>query len=1384
MAKFNEPQDPSDAETVIGESVTSTSPARPPRSKTGLPDNLPRLGARFGGDDGARFELVEMLGRGGMGTVFLARDRLLERPVAVKFIIHPEYYLPQDERVALFKQEARATARLNHEGIVRVFDLGTYLRMPFLVMEYLEGQALSSIMKHQRLDALRATRIMADVARGLAHAHRTGIVHRDLKPSNIFIVKDSRAKILDFGLATVVRGPGSTQRSAQANVSVVAGTPRYMSPEQWRGEPQDGRTDLWALGMIFFELLTGRTPVESKKIAAIRDGTISDRPLPSVRQLRPDLPLEADALVSRALSKDVAERFVTADEFLDAIVGLEVVLSRILRTSSQATIGEATRAVITQRRVSLVSFGLSNLATLSAELDLENVSEILANYFDIGRTVVRQLEGTLVSSAGGRMLACFGYPVAHEDSAQRAVRAAFLVSEAVQGLRKHSSANLALKIGIHTGTVLVGGGLDSGEPPVLQGEAPELTSWIERQARPGQILISATTAASTSWLLELESLGLHTPEGSAHSIETFRVVGQTPAMSRFDQSARAGLTPMVGREREMMALRKLWTEAEAGRGQFAIVSGEAGIGKSRLTQSLKEHIGQQTSTQLTGQCWSYFQHAAFHPLIEVADCAIGTSGNDSAAVKLSKLEALLERLQLDPGEHSALLASFLSIPASGAVRPIALSPDMLRLRFIDSLTALIIRLAAEGPTLLLIEDGHWSDASTQDLLTALLDRMVGARLLVVVTCRPQSAPAFPNRAHLHQLQLDRLPPEATAALVANASRGRVLPADMVSALVERADGIPLFVEELTRMMVDTWRLEEASEAPRIDNQAIVRSIPQTLNELLVARLDQLPGTGKEVAQLGAVLGREFSFDLIDRCSHVERDRLRGGLMQLVDADLIRHQESPAGARYAFKHALVQDAAYHSLLRSQRRVHHQRVAETLEREFGELAEQQPELLAHHFLEAGAALKALPYLERAGQRAVQRSAHSDAITHYRTAIDLVAAGEDSADLARKELSLRLALGAPLMAKKGYAHADVEANYARALELSRGLGDDSQVFLSTLGLWQFSLVGGRIALGVELGGQLMAQAQAARDDVSIMLAHRSLATSLMLSADLERACEHTAAGLKLYDPEKHGKLGFKFGHDPGVVHGLYRAIILWLLGRGDEALEASSNALTLSEELKHPMSIAFALCYSGVVENMRGEYAQARRHATAGRDLSADHQLALWLAMNTIVIGWADCGLGEPRGNDIMADGIAALIRTGAKASLTLFDSAQAWGLLRMGRHEEALRVVNRAQALVHQTGEVFYKAELSRLNGEALLSESSTETHESERCFREALEVARQQKARAFELRAAVSLARLLVKTGRPADALATLEPVHGQFRQGFNTADLVAANELIGKLQTA
>ena len=1383
MSKHNERKESSDGETAIGADVAGTSPAPPSRSRDGLSDNLPRLGARFGGDDGARFELVELLGRGAMGSVFFARDRLLERPVAIKFVIHANWDIPRDEMAALFKQEARATARLSHEGIVRVFDLGTYLGTPFLVMEYLEGQALSSLMAHEHLDALRATRIMADVARGLAHAHRTGIVHRDLKPSNIFIVKNSRAKILDFGIATVLRGPGVSTGSGRTHVSGVVGTPRYMSPEQWRGEPQDGRTDLWALGMIFFELLTGRAPIESKDLTAIRDAILSDDPIPSVTQLRPDLPKEAAALVSRALTKDVAKRFATGDEFLDAIVGLEAVLSRMLRSSAPTMSAEAGRAVTTQRQVSLVSVGLSNVAALSDELDPEGVSEILSNYFDTCRTVVRQLEGTIVSSAGSRMVACFGYPIAHEDNAQRAVRAAFLVSEAIQSLRRHSSANMHLKIGIHSGTVLVGAGSENAAP-VFQGEAPELTSWIERHAAPDQILISAATAVSTSWLLDLESLGLKTPDGSAQPIEIFRVVGQKPATSRFDQSARAGLTPMVARESEMIALQRLWSEAEAGLGQFAIVSGEAGIGKSRLAESVKDHIIQQAGRQLTGQCWSYFQHAAFHPLVEVANSAIGASGNDSPAVKLSKLEALLARLRLDPDEHLAPLANFLSIAEGGGVRPISLSPDLFRLRLINSLTAVIIGLAAERPTLLLIEDGHWSDASTQELLTTLLDGMVDVRLLVLVTCRPQFGSAFPGRAHLHHLQLDRLPPEATAALVANASRGRVLPADMVSVLIERTDGVPLFVEELTRMMVDTWRFEEASAASRVDNQAIVRSIPQTLSELLAARLDQLPGIGKEVAQLGGVLGREFSYELIERCAHLERDELRAGLMQLVDADLIRHQENPAGARYVFKHALVQDAAYHSLLRGQRRSHHQRVAETLEREFGELAEQQPELLAHHFLEAGAAAKALPYLVKAGQRAVQRSAHSDAITHYRKAIDLVAAGENSADRPRQELSLRLALGAPLMAKNGYAHPDVESNYARALELSRGLGDDAQVFLSTLGLWQFSLVGGRTAVGVELGGQLMARAQAAGDATSIMLAHRSLATSLMLSADLERACEHTAAGLQLYDREKHGKLGFKFGHDPGVVHGLYRALILWLLGRGDEALESSTKALALAEELKHPMSIAFALCYAAVVENMRGEYAQAQRHAAAGRELSAQHQLALWLALNTITVGWAECGLREPSGNDTMAEGIAALIRTGAKASLTLFLSAQAWGLLRMNRHDEALQVVTRGQAFVDQTGELFYKSELVRLKGEALLSVSPAQTDDSEHCFREALEVARQQKARVFELRAAVSLARLLLKTGRGAEALAMLESIKRQFSQGFNASDLAEANELLVKLQTA
>jgi predicted ATPase/class 3 adenylate cyclase len=1340
-------------------------------------DYLPEMGTRVGGEDGHRFELVDLLGRGAMGAVFLARDHLLERTVAVKFIIHSRAHASRDEVVELFRQEARTTARLNHENIMQVFDLGTWNDTPFLVMEHMVGQSLDSLVHEgEPFDALRATHVIADIARALAHAHRAGIVHRDLKPSNIFILKNGRAKILDFGVATITRAQGPSSSA------MIAGTPLYMSPEQWRGEQQDGRADLWAAGMLFFELLTGRRPTDERDFRHIRAQMLSPEPLRSVRDLRPELPEEANALVGRALSKDKEERFASADEFLDAVVGLEMVLRRALRAASHSDQSADVPPRASQRQVTLVSFRLVRLASLAEELDLEAFADLCAGFFESGRTVVRQLEGAVVSAAGGHLLAGFGYPVAHEDDAQRAVRAALLVIEGVRGIARQIGANAAVRVGVHTGAVLVGRDR-SEEGAILQGEAPEIAVWLSQTAEPDTIAVSARTAALTSWLFDISSLGTRTPGDGGAAMEVLRVDRQRPVASRFEQAALSGLTPLVGREADVAQLERLWAKTRAGKGQFVLVAGEAGIGKSRLVEELKDTIVGRAGTRLTGQCWPYFSNAAFHPLIEVAQRSMEIVPEDPPADKIHKLEKLLRTLGLPLHDHVPPLANLLSIPTGTAYPPLNLNPDMFKLRLLDSLSEVLLRSTEARPALLVIEDVHWSDESTQQLLGMLLDRIVNARLLVLLTFRPEYQHAWPPRAHLHRIDVTRLPSRVTAALVALASRGRSLPERVIAALVARTDGIPLFVEELTRMVVESWpSAAGGSEETAAPGDAVQFSIPATLHELLLARLDRLAGAGKDVAQLGAVLGREFTFKLIERASHIDGDHLRGGLMQLVEAGLIRRQEHATGTLYVFKHALVQEAAYGSLLKTDRKRHHRRVAETIERDFTDVAAQQPELLAHHFAEAGAAEQATAYLDKAGARAVQRSAHTDAITHYQRAIALVDELPESEDRARSEVRLRLALGTPLMAVRGFAHADCEANYARAIALCRSLGDDSQVFPATLGLWQFSMVRGRLALSIDLGRTLLSQAEATRDRTSIMFAHRALGTSSLLVGDLVGGRDHTTRGLALYDPTEHGALWARFGHDPGVAHGLYRGWSLALLGHMDQAVAAARGALHLARSQQQPVSIAFALCYLCIIENHRGDFSSALAHADQAARVSADHSLALWAAMSRIQCGWALLGLGElERGSEVLREGVKGWMGTGAFTGVTFFGAVQAWGHLLRDRPADAERAIEEGTELENRNGEYFYRSELVRLRGEVIRAARPHAVAEAEAQYRKALEIADSQSAHTFAIKTAVSLGRLLADTGRGAEARALVESTNAWFTEGFDTVDLVTARAFVDQL---
>ncbi len=1128
-------ESPTGAESLV---ETSSPPSPDDAAGSGVASAFGRVAALrsgdfIGGADGNRFEIVQRLGAGAMGIVHLARDSALDRTVALKFITYNRANTSSAQLGELFKLEARLTARLAHENIVRIFDIGEEEGVPFLVMEHLEGRSLDSLLAREEWDALKATKVMTDVARGLAHAHKSGVVHRDLKPSNIFILKEGRAKILDFGLAGL-----SKLFSHDLSGAAAVGTPNYMPPEQWLGEPQDGRSDIWAAGVIFFEMLAGRAPFLAPSVEALRKLVTSPDPAPSLRQFRPDLPEEAERVVASAINKDLTKRFGTAEELLDALVGLEMALTRSLHAQGA---DRQSQPRPERRQVTLLSCALADLVGISERMDPEDFGELVGAFFETCATVVRQLEGSLVSHSGGRSVACFGYPVAHEDDAQRAVRAAFLVCEAVRNLKQPGREAPSVQVGIHTGVALAGKlrSDDPGATAVIQGDVPEVTSWLEHRAKPGEILLTQRTQLLLHGLVDLEFLGLESPAGARTPIEIYRAAGLRKVASRFASASLTELTPLVGRDVEVRRVHDRWQRVKSGQGQFVLISGEAGIGKSRMVETLKEQVEADSPAWLTAQCWSHFRHAALHPLVDSILRATDIRPEEAAADKLKKLEAYLGTLQLPPAELVPMLATFLRVPLSAPYQAPQMSPELFKNRLLNALATLLLAMAARQPTVLIVEDLHWSDASTQELLGTLLGRIDRTALLVVATFRPEFQPPWPDGGHLMRISLPRLSDSQASALVALANPRGTLSPESVAELVSRSDGIPLFIEELTRAVV-----EGASQ-----------TIPASLSELLLARLDKLTGAGKDAAQLGAVIGREFAYELIRRAWPGDEVTLRSGLMQLVEAGLLRPQaHGPQDdARYVFKHALVQEAAYRSLAKSARRDHHRRAAEVLARDFPHVAEAQPELMAHHYAEAGENEKAMASLEKAGQLAAQRAAVGDAEAHYRHALQLLELQPESTARDRDELRLQLALGAPMMAARGYANPDVKKTYARALELCQRAGEDAQVFASLLGLWYFYMVSGGVRISADLGRQLLAQAQQSADPVRLMLAHRALGTSLMLCGEFQACHDHTVQGAALYDPGQHGKLVLKFGQDPGVLNILYVAWSAWYLGFADEALRA---------------------------------------------------------------------------------------------------------------------------------------------------------------------------------------------------------------------------------------
>jgi class 3 adenylate cyclase/tetratricopeptide (TPR) repeat protein len=1282
-----------------------------------LPLRTPVGGERLGGKDGRRFEVLQELGGGAMGRVFRAWDEELQRVVALKFLIPRMGQEGEPPPAALLRHEARAIAQLNHENIVRVFDVSEWSgerwepRIPFFVMEYLEGESLAALLQREgRLDVRRALEVLGGIAAGLAHAHEHQVIHRDLKPSNVLLTPQGTVKLLDFGLAWQrASGPPAPHLP-------TAGTPPYMAPEQWRGERQDERTDIWAAGAMLYEMLTGTLPYPSDTLEELGAKVLSAEPVPSVRERRPELPWEVEHLLATALAKDPARRFRTAQE-----------LGEELRELAErfGAPEEAARAPTPERRqVTLVSCRLVGLAGLAEALDAEDLGELEEAFHQHCAERVQRQGGALALSLGDEVLACFGYPVAREEDTEHAVHVGLeLAREVPEALQRRlpylPAGGLAVRVGIHTEQVTLSerSREPRGRALVIQGEAPKVAAWLAERAEPQGVVLSESTWAAVRGRFEAEPLGSSSYQGLAGTVRLglHRVLRERPATVRFERALAAGiLTPLVGRERELRGLGALWEQARGGQGAFVLLHGEAGLGKSRLIQELRERVGHEALVDFQCQCWSHSTTSALYPVIEL----LQRLHPDVTAPRPPETWPELLGLSL---EEVSLLAQLLSLPLPEGWPPPELSPERRKERTFEALTTLLLGVARERPVLGVVEDLHWADPSTLELLGHVLERVEGAPLLLVLSARPDFHPPWPERPWRHRLELERLSAERTATLVREVAGGRELPPETVSQLVARTDGIPLFAEELTRMVLEG---------------GTAGAIPITLHELLLARLDRLPRRQKALAQLCAVVGRGASHALLNTLTRRGPTALSRDLEGLVAAGVLH-----PGPTWGFRHALLQDAAYESLPRGTRRQLHLRVAQALEAHFPRVVETRPELLAHHYTEAGESEQAIHHWTRAGQRASLRSANVEAVSHFRQALALLHRLPEAPGRLQRELQLLIALGTPLAQTQGYHSPEVERTYSRARELFPQVGEAlPRLGLSYWGPFAYYFSRRQYHQAHELAGQLVELGQRQKSRELLALGYRMMAADFFIWGDMSAAREHVERALACSDftLEEHREQAERQWVNPRVMALAFGAVVFSVLGEPDQARRHAWDALALARRLGHPHTTASALMYVALACQLRREAACARECAEKTMALSREHGFRAWQVWATLVRLWA---LGEQGRPD---EALASMSRAmeewkgvGIRVGLQHHDLGLLADLhLRRGQPGAALEDTTEALAHVRTTSEHFYEAELHRLQGEAL--RALGREAEARECFQRALQVARAQGAHAFARRALESL----------------------------------------------
>ena len=1086
-------------------------------------------------------------------------------------------------------------------------------------------------------------------------------------------------------------------------------------------------------------------------------------------------------VLAKLTSEDLKEIGVVAighrRKLLTAIaaLGAEVPAPAVMA----ASLDLPAQAAAERRQLTVMFCDLVGSTALSARLDPEDLREVIGAYHRCVAKIIAESDGFVSRYMGDGVLVYFGYPQAHEDDAERAVRAGLGAIDAVSRLDV-KSVRLQTRVGIATGLVVVGDliGEGSAQEQSVIGETPNLAARLQTLAEPDAVVIAAGTRRLVGDLFEYRHLGAVEVKGIAEPVPAWQVLRPSVIASRFEALRGSELTRLIGRNEEIDLLLRRWARAKAGDGQVVLVSGEAGIGKSRIAAELEGRLHAEPHLRLRYFCSPYHQNSALFPFIDQLGRASGFASDDPPAAKLVKLKALLARAA-PPEEDVAFLADLLSLPALESHPLPDLSPQRKKQRTMEALIRQLEGLVRQQLVLMVFEDAHWMDPTSRELLDLTVERVRSLPVLLVVTFRPEFQSSWIGQPQVTMLMLNRLDRRDRTALVEQIAGGKPLPAEVVGQIADRTDGVPLFVEEFTKSVLESGVLREEADCYVLDRTLPPLAIPTTLQDSLMARLDRLASV-RLVAQIGAAIGREFSYSLLRAVSRLSDGELEAALARLIASELVFQRGAPPEAVYTFKHALVQDAAHGSLLRSSRQQLHAQIADALETHSPELMDSQPELFARHYAEAGLVEKSVAYWGRAGRRSAARSAMAEAAAQFQKGLDQLALLSDNRQRQQQELEFWSGLGAALRYVKGQAAPELGHAFARARELWERLGSPSEFLYVPYGQSRYHMYRGELDLAQHLDEDLLRLSRERDDSAGIVLGHDCSGRDLLLAGKFALARSHLEQVLSLYDPIAHRSLVHQTGAHSRVVSQGYLGIAFFCLGFPDQALLQSNAAIAEARTLAHPPTLAASLAQSARLLSLDIDDAVLARRASELLTLATEQGFPLYRALGTLYLGWVKLKAGNvAEGISLLRSGSSAYRALGAEARTPYHIALLARGLEIMEQIDDASTHLENALQLAEGIEERWFAAELYRHKGQLLQRQGCPEAAEA--LYRKALAIAKQQEAKLWELRAAVSLARLGRDQGRRSEARDLIAPIFGWFTEGFETPDLKGAKALVAEL---